>query len=62
MIYKYYIIDESKFVKINGVPLSVIGKINTVEKTIRPLEGGEKTAALGVKPRQFVKEYDTFFA
>ena len=35
MIYKYYIIDESEFVKINGVPLSVIGKINTVEKTIR---------------------------
>ena len=33
--YKYYIIDESEFVKINGVPLWVIGIINTVEKTIR---------------------------
>ena len=33
--FKNYAIDESEFVKINGVPLWVIGIINTADKIIR---------------------------
>ena len=33
--FKYYAVDESEFVKIKGIPLWVIGIINTENKLIR---------------------------